>query len=112
MLLQSKHTQVSRKSNSKSQIVYCNIQIMQAWVLVVVNSERPYNAIQALSCADPEGEQGVQTNPLKNHKNIGLLGNTGQDPLENHKATKPAFNVGPSSNHPHQLNKISELDLL
>ena len=32
--------------------------------------------------------------PLKNHKNIGFLGNTGTDPL---KITKPAFNVGPSS---------------
>ena len=56
------------------------------------------------SCADPEGGgggQGVQTPPpLKNHKNIGFLSNlsnTGPDPLENHKAAKPAFNVGPSS---------------
>ena len=32
----------------------------------------------------------------ENHKNIGLLSNTGPDPLKNHKATKPAFNVGPS----------------
>ena len=32
------------------------------------------------------------------HKNdIGFHGNTGPDPLKNHKATKPAFNVGPSS---------------
>ena len=49
------------------------------------------------SWADPEGggggEQGVQT-PLKNHKNIGFLCNTGPNPLKNHKATKPAFNVG------------------
>ena len=35
--------------------------------------------------------------PLKNHKNIGLLSNTGPDPLENKKATKPAFHVGPPS---------------
>ena len=42
------------------------------------------------------GGQGVRT-PLKNHKNIGFLSNTGSDPLKNHKATKPAFNVGPSS---------------
>ena len=35
--------------------------------------------------------------PLKNHKNIGFLSNTGPDPLKNHKATKPAFNIGPSS---------------
>ena len=33
----------------------------------------------------------------KNHKSIGFLSNTGSDPLNNHKATKPAFNVGPSS---------------
>ena len=33
----------------------------------------------------------------KNHKNIGFFCKTGQDPLNNHKATKPAFNVGPSS---------------
>ena len=35
--------------------------------------------------------------PLENHKNIGFLSNTCPDPLKNHKATKPAFNVGPSS---------------
>ena len=35
--------------------------------------------------------------PLKNHKNIGFLSNTGPDPLKNHKTTKPAFNVWPSS---------------
>ena len=33
-------------------------------------------------------------NPLKNHK-IGFLSNAGPDSLKNHKATKPAFNVGP-----------------
>ena len=30
---------------------------------------------------------------LKNHKSIGFLSNTGPDPLKNHKATEPAFNV-------------------
>ena len=35
--------------------------------------------------------------PSVNHKNIGFLSNTGPDPLKNHKATKPAFNVGLSS---------------
>ena len=41
--------------------------------------------------------QGVRTipPPVKNHGNIGFLSNTGPEPLENHKATKPAFNVGP-----------------
>ena len=38
--------------------------------------------------------------PLTNHKNIGFLSITGPDPLENHKATKPEFNVGPSFGMP------------
>ena len=46
------------------------------------------------------GRQGV----LKNHINIGFLYNTGPDSLVNHKATKPAFNVLPSS--PRQQNAI------
>ena len=33
-------------------------------------------------CADPEGGQGVRIHPLKNHKNIEFLSNTGPDPLE------------------------------
>ena len=40
--------------------------------------------------------QGVRTTPEK-LKNIGFLNNTGPDPLKNHKATKPEFNVGQSS---------------
>ena len=49
-------------------------------------------------CGSRRGGQGVLT-PLKNHKNIRYLSNTGLDPLKNHKATctKPAFNVGPPS---------------
>ena len=42
------------------------------------------------------GGQGVRT-PLENHKKIGFLRSTGLDPFKNHKATKSAFNVGPSS---------------
>ena len=34
--------------------------------------------------------------PLNNHKAIGFLSKTGPDILENHKATKLVFNVGPS----------------
>ena len=49
------------------------------------------------TCADPElGERGSGP-PLENHKNIGFLSNTGPDPLKYPIATKPAFNVGPSS---------------
>ena len=35
--------------------------------------------------------------PLKYYKNIGFLSNAGPDPLKHHKATKQAFNLGPSS---------------
>ena len=46
--------------------------------------------------ADPEGDRGSR--PLhEKSQNIGSLSNTGQNPLKNHKATTPAFNVGPSS---------------
>ena len=45
------------------------------------------------------GGGGGQGSPLINHKNIGFLSNTGPDPLKNHKATKPEFNVGPSLAH-------------
>ena len=42
------------------------------------------------------GGHGVST-PPENSQKIGFLSCTGPDPLKNHKATKPAFNVGPSS---------------
>ena len=49
--------------------------------------------------ADPEGGRGSRPPPppLKNQKNIGFLSNTGHDPMEDRKATKPAFNVGQQS---------------
>ena len=34
--------------------------------------------------------------PSEKSQNIRFLSNTGEDPLKNHKTTKPAFNVGPS----------------
>ena len=53
---------------------------------------------QAFPCADPEGGQGVRIPALKISKlYFGFLSNTSQDPLKFHKATKPAFNFGPSS---------------
>ena len=42
------------------------------------------------------GDRGPDP-PPEIHKNIGFLSNTGPDLLKNHKAAKPAFNVGPSS---------------
>ena len=46
--------------------------------------------------AELEWGHGVKI-PLKDHKNIGFLSNTGPDTLENHYATKAAFNVWPPS---------------
>ena len=47
-------------------------------------------------CTDPEGDRGTDF-PLKNHKNIGIPSKTCQDPLENHKAVRSAFNVQSST---------------
>ena len=44
------------------------------------------------------GAGGPDPHPLKNHKNIGFLSNSGPDPLKKkHHASKAAFNVGSSS---------------
>ena len=40
---------------------------------------------------------GGSGHPSEKSQNIGFLSNAGPDPMKNHKATKPAFNVGPSS---------------
>ena len=37
--------------------------------------------LRSLTCADPDGGQGVRPH-LKNHKNIGSLSNTGLEPLK------------------------------
>ena len=45
------------------------------------------------------GRQGVRTPPpsTKSQRMKRILSNTGPDPLKNHKAIKPTFNVGQSS---------------
>ena len=47
-------------------------------------------------CGSRGGDRGSGP-PLKNHKIIGFPSNTGPDLLKNHKSTKPAFNVLPST---------------
>ena len=42
--------------------------------------------------ADPQGTGGPD--PPKSHKTVGFPSNTGPDTKNNHKVTKPAFNVG------------------
>ena len=49
------------------------------------------------SWADPDGGQEFWTPPPpEKSQKVGVLSNTGSDPLKNLKATKPAFSVGPS----------------
>ena len=44
-----------------------------------------------MPCVDPDGSHS------ENYKKVRFLSNTGPDVLKNHKATKPAFKVGPYS---------------
>ena len=47
-----------------------------------------------------DGSRGGGTGgPIDRSQKIGLLSNTGPDPLKNRKATRPEFNVRPSSGH-------------
>ena len=43
------------------------------------------------------GEVGIGSGPSKKSQKYRVSEHTGPDPLKNYKATKPAFNVGPSS---------------
>ena len=62
-----------------------------------VFSWRGMGELKAICMRKSRVGTGGPTSPLENHENIGFLSNTGPDPLKNHKATKPAFNVGLSS---------------
>ena len=60
------------------------------------------------SCADPEGGGTGGPDPPRRTQRyicIEFLSNTDPDPIKNHKATKPAFKVGPSPAR--QRNDIS-----
>ena len=67
-------------------------------VFILVDMAMAFRVLHG-TWADPEGGKGSGPPPpppkKKNHKNIGFLSNTAPDPLKNHRATKPAFNVGP-----------------
>ena len=65
---------------------------------IYVNATKCILYIPSKAMRGPRGGTGgPDPLPLKNHKNIGFLSNTGPDPLNNYKASKPAFNVEPSS---------------
>ena len=62
----------------------------------IYQTEKDIFETESSASGAPEGGPGSGP-PLKNHKNIGFLTNTGPDPLKDQRATKPAFNVEPSS---------------
>ena len=72
-----------------SMILQCGLASAWYWICDQVNFLKKY------TCSDPEGGGTRGPVPGKITK-IGFLSNRGPDPLKNHKATKPAFNVGPS----------------
>ena len=60
-----------------------------------MSSEGSYETAYAHILAHERIQMGGEGNPPpEKSQNIGFLCNTGPDPLKNHKATKPAFNVG------------------
>ena len=56
-------------------------------------------SFKLLTCAVSERVEGWGSGlpALENHKPIGFLNNTSPDHMENHTASKLAFNIGPSS---------------
>ena len=76
---------------------YClSLLDVEAYLPIFLRSKCFLSKSKSVPCADPEGLGGPHPPLSNNHKNIGFLSNTGSDHMKNHKATKPAFNVGPS----------------
>ena len=69
--------------------------LCQGYVLAQCTGYLVVLAAVSITYADPEaGEQGVRTPPpLKKLKAVGFLSNTGDDLLQNQKATKLEFNT-------------------
>ena len=67
------------------------------------NQTKHKSPYPSATLADPEGGGRVSATPPPQkkkkyiRKNIKFLSKTGPDPLKNHQATNPVFNVGPSS---------------
>ena len=58
--------------------------LLAYWLLLSYISETDLLLVlirSILPCADPEGRGAGVPDPLKNHKNIGFLSNTGPNPL-------------------------------
>ena len=57
------------------------------------------------------GSRGGTGDPPEKSQNLGFPSNTGLDSLKNHKATKPAFNVGPSSARQRNASELNGVSL-
>ena len=85
----------------------CSIQIQHLHVLIAPTgllSKLSHRTVNKLDKVDKKKHRrgswvlvggGPDPHPLENNKALGILSNTGPDPLENHIVAKPAFNVGP-----------------
>ena len=60
-------------------------------------------------CGSRGGGGGRESGPPEKLQNIGFLSKSGPDPLKNHEAIKPAFNVGASPSR--QRNAINGVTL-
>ena len=81
--------------------VNCSRTDGQTNTVIIVHTCGSCNHLSADSretaCADPERETGDPDPLTKSQRMKRILSNTGPDPLKNHKAIKPTFNVGQSS---------------
>ena len=85
----------------KQQKSYKYNSLLRYFLLLISNKDNNLARIQR------GGDRGSR-HPLKNHKNIGFLSNTGPDPLTKCKANKPSFDDGPKLEifvSTHQLKK-------
>ena len=73
--------------------LYCFIYVFMSGDLIVQH----FRDFTVIDMGGSRGGAGGRDPSWKITKNIGLLNNICSDTLKNHKATKPAFNVGPSS---------------
>ena len=84
-------------STEKRQLsLFFNENLVLSGDTPIQNPQSMQGRSQRLYHVEAQEQIGGPEPPLKNEKNIGFLSNAGPDPLKNHKATKPAFNVEPS----------------
>ena len=87
-----------------SKIISCTCTLTFSYVIILAGTQQRVQldmcAWHSMGSQGLDGSRGVggggAGGPVLPEKSQNLS-NTGQDPMKNHKAIKPAFNVGPSS---------------